>query len=479
MCRRLGVHPPKHLPAPQLTTKTWWAYDGPLAVVYTGLPGGDLVMPVRLPQGSGQFPRLAHFLADPAAWHKIDLVRVRDRRAPGGWRYQAHLVILGAGWTSPATERQRSAAPLDRLAGVDGNVSNLAVASINATGDAPVLVTSHVRATPEQLAATVREAKKNRARMRALDRSRRATNTRQYALSKKQQVRANRRSAAGLPAKTVSVPGGARVSNAAGVPKQAYRRDTLSDAYRNTRADHATAASSTAHRKAAFARHTAQTIVAVHGPNIVAEDCDIRTWQRRWGAGIAAFTPGRMLAALGHECTAAGGALVKASTFTTALSQHCTCGARAKKNLSQRWHACGCGIEGDRDLMSAALATAVTLTDTDDPRAATIDPVLRSRLHAAVLAGRTQNFPVTGNSSTAQQEGPIRSTIHHNPECSGTGEDGSQKNLASAGHGERPAQPRHRPHGYTWGRRRSRRKSNTPTIQHRHNRPMNQLLADS
>jgi hypothetical protein len=76
---------PKAIPAPG--NQGWWAYTGPLAVVFTGLPGGDLVMPVRLPQGAGAFPRLAHYLADPGTWHKIDLVRVRDRRAPGGWRY--------------------------------------------------------------------------------------------------------------------------------------------------------------------------------------------------------------------------------------------------------------------------------------------------------------------------------------------------------------------------------------------------------
>jgi hypothetical protein len=35
-----------------------------LAVVFTGLPGGDVVLPVRLPQGAGQRAHLAHFLAD-------------------------------------------------------------------------------------------------------------------------------------------------------------------------------------------------------------------------------------------------------------------------------------------------------------------------------------------------------------------------------------------------------------------------------
>ena len=86
---------PSRLPAPLLEARSWQGYDGPLAVIYTGLPGGDLIMPVRLPQGSGQFPRLAHFLAVPSCWHKINLVRARDRKALGGWRFYAHLTILG------------------------------------------------------------------------------------------------------------------------------------------------------------------------------------------------------------------------------------------------------------------------------------------------------------------------------------------------------------------------------------------------
>jgi hypothetical protein len=170
-----------------------------------------------------------------------------------------------------------------------------------------------------------------------------------------------------------------------------------------------------------------------------------------------------MLARLADECAATGGALTRASTFTTALSQHCTCGNRAKKSLAGRWHACPCGVEGDRDLMSAAMATTVVLTDPNDPRTASINNDLLERLHDTVPAGRTQDVPVIRE--TAQQEGPVRSTIHHDPAAaSGTGEDGSPRDRASAGQGERPALPRNRPHGYTWGRRRHRRTSENPAI---------------
>ena len=456
---------PRPLPAPQREHRTWRDHAGPLVVAYTGLPGGDLVLPVRLPQGSGQFPRLAHFLASPACWHKIDLVRARDRKAPGGWRYYAHLTILGPGYASPATQAIRQNAPAGRLAGVDGNVSNLAIASLPAPGvpGEPVLLLSHLTATPAQQQRAKDEKTAARRRQRYLDRSRRAANPAQYHPSKHQQERGRRRAQAGLPAKSPGVPGGARNGNKNGIPVQAYRRDHLSGGYRQARADHAAAASATARRKDAAARQAAQEIITVHGPNFVTEDVRISAWQRRWGSGIATFTPGRLLAALAAECQAAGGTMLRASTQTTALSQHCTCGNRAKKDLSQRTHHCPCGTEGNRDLVSAALATTVTLTDPDDPATARIDTDLLVRVHSIVQAGQVTTVPHPGGTTTAQQEGPARSTIHHSP-ATGAGEDGSHIIVASAGQGERPAQPRNRPDGYTWGRRRNGRTRNTQAI---------------
>jgi hypothetical protein len=57
---------PARLPAPaRPASKSWWHHDGALAVVFTGLPAGDLVLPVRLPHGVGQWAHLRHFLAGP------------------------------------------------------------------------------------------------------------------------------------------------------------------------------------------------------------------------------------------------------------------------------------------------------------------------------------------------------------------------------------------------------------------------------
>src|SRR5215467_5060687 len=111
--------------------------------------------------------------------YKVTGVQTCALPISGGWRYQAHLMILGMGWVGPATAATRAIAPRDRLAGVDGNVSNIAIASIPTpdTGAQPVLLTSHVTVTDDQVKVAEQQRRKARSRMRALDRSRRASNT--------------------------------------------------------------------------------------------------------------------------------------------------------------------------------------------------------------------------------------------------------------------------------------------------------------
>ncbi|MGW1044629.1 zinc ribbon domain-containing protein [Streptomyces sp. NPDC002547] len=367
---------------PKTRAATWWDHTGPLALVFTGgadSTRGDLVLPVRLPSGAGRWPRLLHFLNNPDTWHKVDLVRRRDTSVLGGWAYEAHLLVLTAGYTSPATRsRRNAAAELDRVGGIDGNVSNLSVVSLPDTfdpTDGPVVAT-RVELTDDELVVLEKARRKERGRKRALDRSRRATNPDQYRPSKRQQTRSERRRAVGLPARTVQVPGGARDSNKAGVPKQAYRRDDLSAGYLRNRAKLAEAAATAAAAKDHRARGIAGRIVAVHGANLTVEDCDIRTWYRLWGKALQATTPGRLITAISRECEKSGGRLLRASTFTTKLSQTCMCGESVTKALADRIHRCtSCGLIADRDMVSAALAAHVRLTDPDDPSTAGLDKV--------------------------------------------------------------------------------------------------------
>jgi hypothetical protein len=407
---------PNHLPAPRRPgSGKWTDHRGALAVVFTGLPGGDVVLPVRLPQGAGRWAHLAHFLADPDVWHKIDLVRVRDRKAPGGWRYYAHLLVHQAGYEAPATRSRRAEIPTARRAGVDANVSNLSVASFP-DGRPEQLVVEQITCTDEQQQAAARAAQRARDRQRALDRSRRNTNADQYGPSPRQQKRAHRRAANGLAARQVTNPGGARCARADGVPLRAYRHDRLSRRYRQIRADHATAARSVSQAKLARAREVAARIVATHGNTITVEDCSISTWARLWGKRIALFSPGMLVATLRREAKATGGALSRAGTRSTALSQHCLCGARVPKTLAQRTHVCpACGLRGDRDIVAAALAACVQLADPDDPRTARVDFELAHALRAWLASQQEWEGSVNRHQPPPSPDGGSARTGSHHP----------------------------------------------------------------
>jgi hypothetical protein len=409
------VAQPARLPTPKKPASgSWWDHTGALAVVFTGLSGGDLVLPVRLPQGAGQWPHLVHFLANPTVWHKIDLVRVRDRRAPGGWRYYAHLLTHQAGYQGPSTRARRSQTPRGRRAGVDANVSNLALASFPDEGPGQ-LVVDHITCTAEQQRAAQQAARKATARQRALDRSRRNTNFDQYGPSPRQAARAARREARGLPARQVINPGGARRARADGVPLRGYRHDTLSRRYQRTRSDHAGESRSASLAKEARAHEVAARIVAVHGNVITVEDCRISTWARLWGKRIALFSPGMLVAALKYECEAAGGRLHRAGTHSTALSQHCLCGARVPKTLAQRTHHCThCGLHADRDVTAAILAACIDVADPDDPRTARVDFDLARALLARLASQQEREgsvnrhqppaTPVAGSARTGSRQ---------------------------------------------------------------------------
>ena len=414
------VAQPNRLQAPVRPTSRKWAdHHGALAVVFTGLPAGDLVMPVRLPQGAGQWAHVAHFLADPALWHKIDLVRVRDRRAPGGWRYYAHLLTHQGGYQCPATQARRAATPTGRRAGADANVSNLALASFPAQSPEQLLV-DHIACDIDQQQTAARAAKRARDRQRALDRSRRNTNPDQYGPSSRQQKRAKRRATAGLAGSRVTNPGGPRAARSDGVPLRAYRHDTLSAGYRRTRTDHAAEARAASQAKRVRARDIASRIVATHGNTITVEDCMISTWARLWGKRIQLFSPGMLVEALKQECAATGGRLARAATRTTAMSQHCLCGQRVPKTLAQRTHDCPhCGLHGDRDIVSAALAACVELTDPDDPRTARVDYRLAHALRA-------------GLASQQEWEGSVNRHQRPTPDGVGSARTGSRHPVAPA-----------------------------------------------
>jgi len=368
---------PRKLRAVQ--SDTWWGYKGPLAVVFPGLADGTLVLPVRLPTAPSNQAILDHHLADPSRWHKIDLVRRRDANAAGGWRYEAHLLVLTTPYVSPSTAARRAEAAMaaaHRTAGVDVNVSNITVASHEA--GATLRITCIERDQTQKQRDRGR-SRRERRRKRELERSRRAMNTAQYQLSKRQAKRARRRAEAGLPPVAV-VPMGPRIARSGGTPVQALRHDTLSTSYQRNRAAQAAESAAAAQARRDQARRDAAHLVATHGFQLVAEDTRIAAWSRSWGHAVAAFSPGLLIAAIDREARSVAavagstGGVRRTATHTTALSQHCPCGAHVPKQLADRGHRCSaCGLCGDRDAIAAVLASFVVLSDPQAPASAYVD----------------------------------------------------------------------------------------------------------
>ncbi len=206
-------------------------------------------------------------------------------------------------------------------------------------------------------------------------------NRAQYQLSRRQEKRARRRAAAGLRPVDV-VPSGPRNARADGVPLQSYRRDQLSASYRRGRAAQAADAAAAAQARRDRARQVAADLVVTHGYQLIVEDASLSAWSRSWGRAVAAFSPGLLIAALDREARAvatvagggSGGGVQRAATRTTALSQHCPCGARVTKRLAERVHRCpACSLRGDRDAVAAVLASFVVFAQPGEPSSARVD----------------------------------------------------------------------------------------------------------
>jgi hypothetical protein len=410
-----GFYQPRTM-QPIAEPAAWWSYDGPLAVVFTGLAAGTLVLPVRLPSSPCNQPFIEHHLGDPSCWHKITLVRYRDPQAAGGWRYEAHLLVLVALYVSESTQRRREATvrtTSDRTAGIDVNVSNVNVASHARGRD---LTITRIERTAHAKAKAQKQAKRERRRQRALDRSRRAANRAQYQLSKRQEKRARRRAERGLSPIDV-VPAGLRITRGDGKPMQSYAKDQLSAGYRRGRAAQAADHASQAQARRARAREIAGQLVREHGYQLVVEDTSIATWARSWGRALSAFSPGLLVTAVSGEASAVAGlagvtdaGVARASTRTTALSQRCLCGARVAKTLAQRTHACGaCGLRADRDAMAATLAACVVVRERATPASAYVDEELARALLSDV---RTCGVLADTLCDLGRQDVPTESTAH-------------------------------------------------------------------
>lgn len=89
------------------------------------------------------------------------------------------------------------------------------------------------------------------------------------------------------------------------------------------------------------------------------EKLSYRAFQRRYGKSVGRKAPSSFVQLLRRKAVSTSGQTNEFPTRPTRLSQTCHCGSVVKKPLSQRWHICPCGVEGQRDLYSAFLASCV------------------------------------------------------------------------------------------------------------------------
>jgi putative transposase len=96
------------------------------------------------------------------------------------------------------------------------------------------------------------------------------------------------------------------------------------------------------------------------GNDIRTEKLSYKSFQRNFGKSVGFRAPGGFVAKLKATVKKWIANVQEFETRTTMLSQTCPkCGTLRKKKLSERWHSCSCGAEGQRDLVSAYLATHV------------------------------------------------------------------------------------------------------------------------
>ncbi len=137
-----------------------------------------------------------------------------------------------------------------------------------------------------------------------------------------------------------------------------------------------------------------------HGVTIKTEKLSYKAFQKRFGRSISVRAPKLFLTILTRKAESAGGQVIEFNTRTTALSQTCLCGQKHKKRLSERVHACDCGVTMQRDLFSAYLARFVEDDALQVTKAAEswsgAEPLLRTAWKRA-----TQNQPASRRSSVS------------------------------------------------------------------------------
>ncbi|MBI2566954.1 MAG: transposase [Candidatus Schekmanbacteria bacterium] len=239
---------------------------------------------------------------------RLKFCRVLHRTIRGRRRWYVQLVLEGRPYQKPANAAGKDVVGLD-----------LGPSTIAAVDD------SH--ATLETFCVELKSKQAEIRRIqRAMDRSRRATNPANY-----------------------KADGTAKKGSRKWIRSRRYARAQARKADLERRA--------AAHRKSLHGR-LANCLIR-RGKVLRSEKVPYKAWQKRWGKSIGRRAPSLFVAMLARKAAAVGGRLEDIATRKTRLSQTCICGRIKKKTLGERTHRCECGVEAQRDLMSAYLARHV------------------------------------------------------------------------------------------------------------------------
>lgn len=374
--------------------RSWETFTGGLAMVWNPRQGRgrELVVPVETawPKTSGRMSstaaRVRYYLEDVDAWRRCTIVRVRRRNRV---RYELHLLVE----KTPYRGDRYSHAP-QATVGIDTGVSS--VAAVGVVGD-HVTAALNVKLSKGERAHAAAEQKELRRLQRRADRSLRAANPHAFGSDRK-----------------------GRVGRGSYVPGERLER---SKSYWRVRSQ-----IRELHRKAAETRTRrvdaiAAAIVTQIGVDVVVEDTDKRTWQRRWGKSLALFTPAALETVIEREAVLAGGSFTKVPCKLS-LTRTCHCGAVRPKSLSERTHTCeACGsMPVDRDVHAAYLAAHVVDTGDDTY---TLDVTSANR----AWSGAEQLLSAASKSPIPAQGCWDRSTTRTELTCVGAVERWSQTNV--------------------------------------------------
>ena len=171
------------------------------------------------------------------------------------------------------------------------------------------------------------------------------------------------------------------------------------------------------------------------GTRVAVEKTNHRAWQKsglRLGKRMRFTRPGETYARLRAETALLGGVFLELPTGSLALSQHCLCGARVKKPLSQRVHHCErCGLGPlHRDLFSAFLAQLI-LSAGLVPEDIDLSEGLLDSPHNRARALRLCGVPSTGHKGPASTGTSRLATLTDTPVVSGKAEQSACQETVS------------------------------------------------